>query len=136
VHVTMFSQQCCLSFKSSGMSCCATGLAVPDILNGNTRNCKPSDTVSQSKRTESSCSSSCKCHVHCWSCSSLYFWVPFPVIHSTATPGHQAKAWKKEPWTIGWGSVCCKFVLYTLWKAYLMIEFLCWLGSIFIQQHI
>jgi hypothetical protein len=40
------------------------------------------------------------------------------------------------PWTIGWGTVCCKFVLCTLWKAYLMIEFLCWLGGGFIQQHI
>ena len=113
------------SVKSSGMSHCVTGLAVPDI-----RTCKPTDRVSHPKRLQSSCNSSCKCYVHDRSYSSLYLWVPFPVTHSTATPGHQAKAWKKVPWTLGWGAVCCKFVLRNLWKAHLMIKFLCWLGSV------
>jgi len=112
------------------------GACNPDILNGNIRNCKTNDTVSRPKRLESSCSSSCKCYIHCCSCSSLYLWVPFPVTYSIATPGLQATVWKKVPWTLGWGVLCCKFVLHTLWKAYLMIKFLCWLVSIFIQQHI
>jgi hypothetical protein len=96
VHETMFPQQCCLSFRSSGTSCCVMGLPVPDILNGNIRNCKPSDTVSHPKRLEFSCSSSCKCYVHGRRCSSLHLWVPFPITHSTATPGHQVKSLKKR----------------------------------------